>query len=84
MVDNVEESVSDEDQRRLTSLLIEFSNAFPKDENDLGWTDVITHTIDTGDSRPVRQPLRRHLPTHMIAIQAVSYTHLTLPTIYSV
>ena len=35
------------------SLLTEFSSAFSKDENDLGWTDIITHSIDTGDSKPV-------------------------------
>ena len=69
MVDNVDKSVGDEDRRRLVSLLTEFSSAFSKDENDLGWTDIITHAIDTGDSRPVRQPLRRHPPAHMVAIQ---------------
>jgi len=69
MVDNVDKSVSDEDQRRLVSLLTEYSSAFSKDENDLGWTDVITHAIDTGDSKLVRQPLRRHSPAHMVAIQ---------------
>jgi len=69
MVDNVDKSVSDEDQRRLVSLLTEFSSAFSKDENDLGWTDVITHAIDTRDSKPVRQPLPKHLPAHMVAIQ---------------
>jgi len=74
MVDNVDKSVSDEDRRRLMSLLTEFFSAFSKDENDLGWTDVITHAIDTGDSNPVRQPLRTHPPAHMVAIQEhVSY-----------
>ena len=29
----------------------------------------MTHTIDTGDSKPVRQPLRRHSPAHLDAIQ---------------
>ena len=47
MVDNFDESVSDGDWRRLGSLLTEFSNTFSKDENDLGWTDIVTHTIDT-------------------------------------
>jgi len=69
MVDNVDESVSDEDRRRLVSLLTEFSSAFYKDENDLGWTDIVAHAIDTGDSKPVRQPLRRHPTAHLDAIQ---------------
>jgi len=50
MVDNVDESVSDGDRHRLGSLLTEFSNTFSKDENDLGWMDI----VDTGDSKPVR------------------------------
>jgi len=64
----VDESVSDEDRRRLVSLLTEFSSAFSKDEDDLGWTDIVTHAIDTGDSKSVRQPLRRHPPAHLDAI----------------
>jgi len=36
VVDNVDKSVSDEDRRRLVSLLTEFSSACSKDENDLG------------------------------------------------
>jgi len=40
-----------------------------ENENDLGWTDIITHAIDTGDTKPVRQPLRRHPSAHMVAIQ---------------
>ena len=69
MVDDVDESVSDEDRRRLVSLLTEFSSAFSKDKNDLGWTNIVTHSIDTEDSKPVRQQLRRHPPAHMAAIQ---------------
>lgn len=69
MVDNVDRSMSDEDRRKLVSLLTEFSSAFSKDEDDLGWTDIVTHAIDTGDSKPVRQPLRIHLPAHLDAIQ---------------
>ena len=48
----VDESVSDNDRRRLISLLTEFSDTFSKHENDLGWTNVVTHAIDTRSSRP--------------------------------
>jgi len=47
MVDEVDETVSDEDRRRLASLLTEFSTALSKDENDLGRTNIVTHTIYT-------------------------------------
>ena len=69
MVDGVDETVGDEDRRRLLAVLSEFSGTFSRDNNDLGRTDVITHTIDTGDHKPVRQPLRRHPPAHEEAIR---------------
>lgn len=69
MVDDVDETVTNEDRRRLVSLLTEFSGTFSKGENDLGWTNIVTHSIDTGVSKPVRQPLRRHPPAHQDAIQ---------------
>ena len=69
MVDGVDRSVSDGDRRRLLAVLKEFSSTFSRGNNDLGRTDVITHTIDTGDSKPVRQPLRRHPPAYEQAIR---------------
>jgi len=69
MVSHVHESADITGRARLTSLLKEFSSVFSKGENDLLWTDLVTHTIDTGVSKPVRQPLRRHPPAHLDAIQ---------------
>ena len=66
MVDNADSSVGRAERKQLTDLLTEFSEAFSMSENDLGWTNVVTHTIDTGDSKPVRQPLRRHLRRMMM------------------
>ena len=37
-----------------------YSDVFSKGEFDLGRTSLITHHIDTGDAKPIRQPLRRH------------------------
>jgi len=48
----------------LRQLLLRNSAAFSKDELQLGFTDLVMHRIDTGDSRPVRQQLRRYLPAH--------------------
>jgi len=69
MVDNVDSSLGQAQRKQLADLLAEFSDAFSMDENDLGWTNVVTHAIDTGDSKPARQPLRRHPPAHDDAIQ---------------
>ena len=60
MVDNVDSSLGRAERKQLA----EFSYSFSMNENDLGWTNVVTHAIDTGDSKPIRQPLRRHPPAH--------------------
>ena len=36
-----------------------FHEAFAKDGNDLGSTDLVKHHIDTGDERPFKQKIRR-------------------------
>ena len=48
-----------EEQQRLRSLLTSYSDVFALGTHELGTTDLVTHTIDTGDHRPVRQPPRR-------------------------
>jgi len=45
---------------KLRELLHNYSNVFSKNEWDLGWTNVVTHRIDTGDHEPVRQPFPRY------------------------
>ena len=42
---------------------------FLKGDYDLGSTDIVTHSIDTGDNKPIRQPLRRHTLPHLQAIR---------------
>ena len=69
MVARVDESVSAEDRKHLLSLLREFRTAFSSGENDLGRTTLATHCIETTECRPVRQPLRRHPPAHLTAIE---------------
>jgi len=68
MVDNVDSPLERAVRKQLADLLTEFSEAFLMNEHDLGWTNVVTHAIDTGDSKPVTQPLRRHPPAHKDAI----------------
>jgi len=50
----VDPSVPDEFKTKLRQLLMRYSSVFSKDELDLGFTDLVTHRIDTGDARPVR------------------------------
>lgn len=53
------EGLDNDEQSRLRALLIEYSDVFAKDSNDIGHTDVVKHHIDTGDEPPVRQRPRR-------------------------
>ena len=36
-----------------------YSDIFALDSTELGTTDLVIHLIDTGDSHPIRQPLKR-------------------------
>ena len=41
---------------KLKGLLRKSTDVFALDDNELGCTDVVCHTIDTGDNPPVKQP----------------------------
>ena len=43
----------------IAGLLHDFQCVFSKDENDLGYTHLVEHEIDTGDAKPVKVPPRR-------------------------
>jgi hypothetical protein len=43
----------------IAALLIKYSHCFSRDSNDLGVTNVLSHPIDTGTARPVKQAPRR-------------------------
>ena len=45
----------------IKGLLLEFQDVFSKGSYDLGCFTEIKHTIDTGDSKPVKLPMR-HTP----------------------
>ena len=47
----------------LKSLLLEYADVFAQSDFDLGTFDAIKHTIDTGDSAPIKQRMRR-TPIH--------------------
>ena len=50
--------MTDTQKNQLLQLLLEFSDIFAED-GELGRTDRIQHSIDTGDAHPIRQPVRR-------------------------
>ena len=69
LVGRVDEAVPTEIREQLQQALVDYSGVFSTGENDLGRTSIARHEIDTGDARPIRQPLRRHPPAHQTAIR---------------
>ena len=53
------DNLSEGEQARLIETLIRYQSAFAKDSMDLGRTDIIEHTIDTGDAKPIKQRPRQ-------------------------
>lgn len=47
------------DQARIRELLLEYHDVFALNDNELGETDVVTHSIDTGSAPPVKSTPRR-------------------------
>jgi len=68
LISRVDSDVTGDIRERLKTILTNYSSVFSKGEYDLGWTDLVTHRIDTGNHRPVRQQLRRYPPAHLEAI----------------
>jgi transposase InsO family protein/predicted aspartyl protease len=62
------EEVAPEIRGRLSDLLEEYRDVFSVSEGDIGRTSITTHKIDTGEARPVRQPLRRQPLPHRAAV----------------
>ena len=51
--------LAQEDKDQLLELVDDYSDIFALDQSELGHTEIVTHTIDTGDHPPVHQPARR-------------------------
>ena len=50
---------AEEEKQRIAKTLTDFQDTFSKDEFDLGYTNLIEHTIDVGDHKPIKQAPRR-------------------------
>ena len=51
--------LAQEDKDQLLELVDDYSDIFALDQSKLGHTEIVTHTIDTGDHPPVHQPARQ-------------------------
>jgi len=51
----IESTLQDDDKNKLLSLINNYATLFVQDDNDLGRTSLVSHTIDTGDHPPIKQ-----------------------------
>lgn len=51
-------SLTKTEQSKARKLLRKYSSLFTKEGQDAGRTNMVTHQIDTGDAKPIRQPPR--------------------------
>ena len=60
MFDKIAINLTEEQKTQVEELLRENKEVFSTSEFDLGRTNLVRHTIDTGTNRPFKQQLRRH------------------------
>jgi len=68
MLRSLPPELEDEQRKAVADLLYKYDDVFSKGEFDVGSTHLITHHIDAGQNRPIRQPLRRHPTAYLQAI----------------
>ena len=63
LCNNLEEMLpedNNEDQKKKTLALLElYADVIASGDNGLGWTDILRHSIDTGNASPIHQQVRR-------------------------
>ncbi|PIK46224.1 Retrovirus-related Pol polyprotein from transposon [Apostichopus japonicus] len=53
------EHLADEQRADLVELLKDYADVFARSSDDLGYTTLVQHKLDTGSARPVKQSARR-------------------------
>jgi len=62
---NLPEDLTSEQRQEVTNVLSRYTDIFSTGPYDMGCTSLVEHTIDVGNSRPIRQALRRHSIAHL-------------------
>jgi len=65
VIDSLPADLSYSERSRAIELVNEYQDVFSRHEFDYGQTNLLMHTIDTGNHRPIAQPLRRHPRVHL-------------------
>ena len=59
MMSNLQDELTSEQRDKIRALLEEYRSILSVNDHDIGRTQLVEHTINTGDHQPIRQPLRR-------------------------
>ena len=59
------ENMTEEQRKEVQDLLVKHRGIISTGDHDIGRTDLVEYRIDTGDSQPIRQPLRPHPFQHL-------------------
>ena len=62
LLDNVSDRLDGGQRERILDLVLRYQHIFSTPDAELGHTTLVDHTIDTGDSRPIKQCPRRMPP----------------------
>ena len=54
------ENVEPQYHHEVKSCLIDYADIFSKNSQDIGRTNIVQHSIKTGDAKPIKQKTRRH------------------------
>ena len=65
LLDNLPGELNADKREQARTLLDSYRDVFSMSEYDVGRTDLVYHHIETGNHRPIRQPLRRHPIAHL-------------------
>jgi len=65
ILEKMPEDMTEEQRQKVQDLLVKYRNFISTGDHDIGRTDLVEYRIDTGDSRPIRQPLRRYHFQHL-------------------
>jgi len=60
MIDDLPTDLTVEQHEQAIRFIFGNAGVFSKSEFDIGWTQFVEHSIETADSKPVRQVLHRH------------------------
>ena len=76
LLSDLPEEVPPEIRERLGALPVEYSDIFSATDRDLGKTSVCMHRVETGDERPLRQPLRCRARWHKMVVSGLLFSLL--------